>query len=147
MTMSSWMPYALIALVLWGFAGLAQKLSTNHISAELSFVWFAAAFVPIAGLILWRHSLDWKISGLAWLLAILAGALNGAGTLTAFAAYRSGGKASIVTPLTALYPVITIALAVTFLRERIGLREGLGIVLALAAAVALSYEGNSKSEL
>ena len=42
----------LVALILWGITGVTQKLSTNHISAEYSFVWFAMAFVPIAILVL-----------------------------------------------------------------------------------------------
>jgi len=31
--------------------------------------------------------------------------------------------------------------------EKVNAREAVGIVLAVAAAVALSYEGNSKSEI
>lgn len=138
----AWLIYALVALSLWGFTGLTQKLSTNHISAELSFIAYSVAFVPIAGYILWTQDLDWRIPAAGWILAILGGALNGFGVLTSFAAYKSGGKASIVTPLVALFPVVTVILAVLLLRERLSVRESMGVIVALAAAAALSYESH-----
>jgi uncharacterized membrane protein len=72
---------------------------------------------------------------------LAAGALNGFGVIAAFAAYRYEGKAAIVTPLAAaLQPIVTIILALLFLGEKVGLLEGAGIVLAILAAVALSWE-------
>jgi len=142
--MSIWLLYSLLALFLWGFTGLTQKLSTNHISAELSLVAYSVAFVPLAAVILVLQPLDWNIPAKGWLLAILGGTLNGFGVLTSFAAYKSGGKASVVTPLVAIFPVVTVILAIPLLQERIGWRELAGIVMALAAAAALSYESPSK---
>jgi len=80
---------------------------------------------------------------MAWFLGILSGMLNALGSLAIFAACRNGGKASVVTLLAALYPVLTIAMAVPLLHERIQLREIAAIVLAIAAAAALSYEKKS----
>jgi len=137
--MSIWMGYALLTLVFWGITGLTQKLATNYISVELSLLFFSAAFIPIAVAILLFQPLDWKISALAWFLAIVGGLLNGLGVLTSLAAFRLGGKASIVTPMIALYPVVTVALAVPFLHEKISHREVAGVVLALVATAALSY--------
>jgi uncharacterized membrane protein len=142
--MPIWMLYALLACTLWGFTGLTQKLSTNHISAELSFFAYSVAFVPIAGVILWLTPLNWNMPAKGWILAILGGTLNGFGVLTSFAAYRSGGKASVVTPLVALFPVVTVVLAIPLLHEHVGLREVMGIVMAVAAAAALSYENPSR---
>jgi transporter family protein len=139
------MSYALLTLVLWGITGLTQKLATNYISVELSLLFFSAAFVPIAVTILIFQPLDWKISTLAWALAIVGGLLNGLGVLTSLAAFHHGGKASIVTPLIALYPVVTVALAVPFLHEKISHREVAGVVLALVATAALSYEEETRS--
>ena len=137
--MSIWLGYALVTMVLWGLTGLTQKLATNYISVELSLIFFSAAFVPIAAVILLFLPLDWKISHLAWFLAILGGVLNGLGGLSSLAAFHHGGKASVVTPLIALYPVVTVALAVPLLHEKISHREVAGIVLALLATAALSY--------
>ena len=143
---SAWMFFALVTLVLFGIAAITQKLSTNHISAELSFIWFGAAFVVIGVVILLVQPMNWHLSASTWLWTILAGACNALGAWASFVAYGSGGKASIVTPLAALYPLLTVVLAVPFFHERINMREALGIVLALAAAVALSYETPPQSE-
>jgi uncharacterized membrane protein len=56
------------------------------------------------------------------------------------AAFADQGKASIVTPLGALYPIVSVPIAIGFLGESVGAREGVGIVLALVSVVALSYE-------
>ena len=145
--MSIWLDYAVITMVLWGLTGLTQKLATNYISVELSLIYFSAAFIPIAIVILVFASLDWKISLLAWFLAIVGGLLNGLGVLSSLAAFHHGGKASVVTPLIALYPVVTVALAVPFLHERISHREIAGIVLALLATAALSYEKEAPANI
>jgi len=49
-----------------------------------------------------------------------------------------GGKASIVSPATALFPVVTVILAVTLLHERVGTAQKIGLVLALTAIYLLS---------
>jgi uncharacterized membrane protein len=137
---ASWMRPALAALLLWGVAGVLQKLATNHISAELSTLCFTLAFVPVAAVVAALLPVQWSLPSVAaWLLVLLFGALIGFGTLVLFAAYRDG-KASVVTPVYALYPAVTVLLAVPVFREKIGLWRGLGILLAVVAALALSYE-------
>jgi uncharacterized membrane protein len=137
---SRWLCYALVPIGCWGSAALLQKLSTDDVSAELSTCWFLLAFVPIAAVIMATQSVSWSLSGSAWMLVTALGACYGLGNLTLLAAYRNQGKASIVTPVSGLYPLVTIPLAMAVLGERVGFREWAGIALALAAAVALSYE-------
>jgi len=135
-----WLLYALIALVFWGITGVTQKLSTNHISTQLSFLWFAVAFVPIALVILATVPLDWQVKPRVFWLAVAGGTLNGLGAFTSFAALERGGKASIVIPLVYLFPLVTIFLAMVFLHERLTGVQVTGIVLAILAAVLLSRE-------
>jgi len=138
--MTNWMMYSLVVLVLWGLTGITQKLSTNHTSVSLTFLTYAAGYVPLSALLMWKEPMNWRISALAWFLGILSGTLNALGSMTIFAACRNGGKASIVTLLAALYPAVTIAMAVPLLHERIQLREIGATALAITAAAALSYE-------
>jgi drug/metabolite transporter (DMT)-like permease len=127
-------------------AALLSKLATRDVSAERGTFWFLFAFVPLAAVILgWDLARGGGPSGWApaaadWPVLAAIGATYGVGNLTLLAAYRGGGKASIVTPLCALYPVVTIPLAVGLFRERVGPWEAVGIGLALASAVALSAE-------
>jgi uncharacterized membrane protein len=135
-----WMAFALVSLVLYGVAGVTQKLATNHISTELSTVCFALAFVPVAlaVMIIWPVQ-EWRLPAKAWVLAVTTGALISTGTLTLFAAYRTG-KASVVTALTALYPALTVVISVPLFDEKLDARKVGAIVLALGAGVALTYE-------
>jgi transporter family protein len=64
--------------------------------------------------------------------------LGGVGNIAFFHALTIGGQASIVVPATALFPVVTVILAVTVLRERISLLQWLGLGLALGAIYLLS---------
>jgi uncharacterized membrane protein len=135
-----WLLLALVPIVLWGIAGLLQKLATNHISGELSTLWFLAAFVPAAALILLQQPLPAPIAAKTWLLVIALGFTFALGNLGLLAALASQGKASVIVPLSGLYPLVSIPIAILVLGERIGPRETTGIALALFAVVALSRE-------
>jgi uncharacterized membrane protein len=138
--LSSGLAYALLPIVFWGMAGFLQKISTNHLSGELSSLWFLAAFVPVAGAILWREPLTAYVTPRVWALAAALGLFFALGNFALLEACASEGKASVVVPLTALYPVVSVPIAIAFLGERIAVREAVGIALALVSVVALSRE-------
>jgi len=137
---SEWLLYALAPIALWGAAGFLQKLSTNHISGELSTLWFLAAFIPFGALFLYKEPPPAQITLETWLLVVGQGCFLALGNFAVLAAFANQGKASIVTPLTALYPVVSVPIAIFFLGEKVGAREAVGILLALASVAALSYE-------
>lgn len=141
---SPWMISALAALTLFGIAGITQKLSTNDISNELSTICYWVSSVFVAGGILATQQFDWSLPAHGWALVLGAGALMGLALWIGFAAYR-GGKASIVTALIALYPVLTVALAVPILGESMTFLKGSTIGLAILAGLALTYEKPSVS--
>lgn len=140
-----WLLYALIALVFWGVTGVTQKLSTNAISAQLSFLWFVYSMIAIALVILLTVPIQWHMTARVFWLAVIGGALNGLGALTSFAAFEKGGKASIVVPLCYLFPIVTVVLAITFLHESLTRTQVIGIALALLAAILLSQEARPES--
>jgi transporter family protein len=72
-------------------------------------------------------------------LALLTGVMGYLGLLCFMYAIREG-KVCIVAPLTALYPVVTLVLAMIFLREKINIVQLAGIILALVSAVLISHE-------
>jgi len=132
--------YGLVPIALWGLSAFCQKTSTNDVSSELSTIAFWISFIPIAAAILLTQHVQWKQPAMTWTWVLLLGFTFGLGNLTLLAAYGSGGKASVVTPLASLYSMVTIPLAIVLLGEHIGIRDGVGIALALAAVVALSQE-------
>jgi uncharacterized membrane protein len=141
--LSAWMVYSLIALVLFGLSCIAMKFSTRHISDELSTIFYTVGYILIAAVIIAAHSAEWHLSKKDWGLGILVGLLMASATLTLFVAYR-WGKASVVTPLTALYPLVTVVLAGLVLKEHFDSVKVAAIVLALTAGLALSIEGKSE---
>ncbi len=141
----AWLLFTVIALVFWGITGITQKLSTNAISSQLSFLWFAYAMVAISLVLAIAAPMHWKVKPLILALAIGGGALNGLGALTSFSALESGGKASVVISLISLYPLLSVALAVGFLHEKLSNLQAGGIVLAVVAAILLSLEPPKES--
>jgi uncharacterized membrane protein len=137
---SSWLMVAMIPVVVWGIAGLLQKISTNSISGELSTFWFLLAFVPVALCLLARAPPPARIGARSWLLVILLGLTFALGNFAILLAFASQGKASIIVPLSGLYPVVSIPIAIIVLGERVGTREWFGIVVALTAVAAISIE-------
>ena len=142
---SGWMLASFVALAFWGLLSIAQKISTNHVSSELSFVGFCVAFVPMAAAIHWAEPVSLDLPAVPLLLGVAAGALNGLGVLASFVAYRSEGKAAVVTPLAGVaQSAFTVVLALLLLGETLGKVEALGCLVAVLASVGLSYEGRAR---
>jgi transporter family protein len=139
-----WLVFALLALVFFGLTGITQKLATNEISTELSYIWFCVAMLVVAIFIFALAPLDWHVRRKIIALAIAGGVLNGFGAMTSFKALEVGGNASIVVPLCYLYPLVAIFLAVVFLHEKLTGTAIAGIALAVVAAFLLSQESTTE---
>jgi transporter family protein len=138
--MPLWLGFAALALVFWGITGVTQKLSTNAISSERSFLWFCWAMVALSAAVLLVARPHAGLATIVVVSSIAGGALNGLGAWTSFRALESGGKASIVISLISLYPLLTVLLAVAILGERLTLLQTIGACVAIAAAILLSLE-------
>jgi len=143
---SGWIWFAAIALVFWGITGVTQKLATNKISSELSFIWFAYAMIAISATLALFVPIHWHVRPFIFWAAVAGGTLNGLGALTSFTALESGGKASVVISLISLYPLVTVAIAVTLLHERLTLAQAAGVGLAIIAAILLSLEPKAEGK-
>jgi len=99
---------------------------------------FAFGFIPVAllVLVLKRVRFEKSVKGISYSLG--NGILAGIGGLTLFAAYRSGGNTSVITAATALYPLITVILAILILRERLNWLQVVGLGFAVAAIIVFS---------
>ena len=142
--MHLWLVFSIVALVLWGITGVTQKLATNRITSERSFLWFCWAMVALSAAVLVVVHPHWGLGRLVVICSIAGGALNGLGAWTSFRALESGGKASIVISLVSLYPLLTVVLAVLILGERLTALQTAGALTAIAAAILLSIETGAK---
>jgi transporter family protein len=138
--MPHWLLLSMIALVAWGITGNTQKISTNCISTQFSFLGFALAFIPVALVTVALFPVSLALSGEVLALGVLSGVLNGFGALTSFAAFEKGAKSAVAVPIMSLYPLITVLLARVFLNEHISAPHWAGIALAPVAAWLLSQD-------
>jgi len=132
-----WLWYSILTLLAWGVVGILQKLSTNYISAESSLIWLVVGFLLLEPFFYpGRAVLHYSKLNLTY--AFLSGLLNALGSWALFAALKRGGKASIVAPLTALYPVVVILLVPAILHESVTHLQWAGVACSLIAVVLLS---------
>jgi transporter family protein len=137
MHLPPWFWFSLIVLVTWGVVGLLQKLSTNEISAESALIWLVVGFFVVAP-VFYPGKVLFTYPARSVLYILASAALNAVGAWALLAAMKHGGKASIVVPLTALYPLVMVLAAPVVLRESISLLQGAGVACALFAIALLS---------
>ena len=138
--MPRWLALSLLTILVWGAWGAVSKVAADGVDADTNQIFFTFGLLPlIAGV--WRSPRnagggEGRRAGIFW--AFLTGILGGTGNIAFFHALSIGGKASIVSPATALFPLVTVILAVAFLHERMGRAQKIGMVLAMIAIYLLS---------
>ena len=135
--MNSWQLFTVLTLVMWGIWGFASKLAANAVPPKPALLFQCVGVLAFSLVVLGleRFHVSWNGPGFGW--AFVAGFFAFVGFLTYFAALEKG-PVSVVVVVSALYPLVTILLSLVFLHERLNLRQGVGIVLAIVAAVILS---------
>jgi transporter family protein len=133
-----WLPAVLGTVVAWGVWGVVVRAALDGLD------WRLVATLTLGGyalclLLLWAVArpplppLDApRLAG-----ALSLGVLSQVGF---FAFYRAleVGEASVVVPLSSLYPLVTLALAMLLLRERLTRLQALGVAMAVAAVLLLA---------
>ena len=137
--MPLWIYYSLLVIVLWGVVGLFQKLGVNRISSKSLVIWMTAGYLLLVP-VLWATTSMRALTPRDILIGVRAGFINGLGAWYLFASLEAGAKASIAVPLTALYPLVTVVLAMVILAERLTPLQWAGVSTAIIAGVMISYE-------
>ncbi len=135
--MSSWLLFAILALIAWGLWGFFPKLATKYLDVKSIFIYelIGVAVIGIAVLAIEGGVPNFSYKG--FIFAILTGAAGSLGALFFLFALKKG-IASVVVALTALYPLISLVLLYLIIREPLTLKQALGIVFALVAMVLFS---------
>ena len=124
--MSSWFAPAALSFVCWGLWAFLPKLTTRYLDPRSALVYEVIGTMLVA-------AVDPRGIGLA-VLTGMVGVIGALGYL--FAVVR--GPVTLISTVTALYPVLAVLLAAVFLHEPVSLRQGFGIVLALIAIVLIA---------
>ncbi len=137
--MPAWLAYSVLTILFWGAWGLVSKIASGGVDANTNQIFYTLGLLPLILIVLRSPRLKQgtgRRAGIRW--AFITGILGGTGNIAFFHALVVGGKASIVVPVTALFPVVTVVLAVIFLRERLSNPQKLGFCLAIVAIYLLS---------
>jgi uncharacterized membrane protein len=129
-----WLELSILIFIMWGVQAFYMKLANKSMKAESIFAYMAiTAVILIPFTILmtdFHQDINWGFKG-PYLTAIIQ-IMNAIGALSLVYAIRYG-KVIIVTPMTALYPLITILLSLIIYAVIPAPATIAGIVLALIA--------------
>jgi len=129
----------LISIVGWGIGSLFYKIANDNIHPLMVSTIVTAVYILLTPLPFIFLKFNTAINSTGVLYSVLGGLCMCAGSLGYFYALRSG-SAGTVTVLTSLYPALTLLLSFAFLKEHFGIKQGIGIVLALASFALLSMK-------
>jgi uncharacterized membrane protein len=135
-----WLLFALITMLFWGVWGaFIETPEKAGFPATLGYIVWSLTMIPPAlvglGLIKWKLDHDW----MSIIYGITIGLLGAGGQLALFHALVDG-PAYLVFPIISLSPAVTVIFSVIFLKESASRRHWIGILLALAAILLMSFQ-------
>jgi len=134
---NSWIMYSIAAALFWGVWGVVAKLISEDVNPYTNHVLFTVGMLFTLPLVVGKIKKEKpNKKGILW--GMIAGILAVTGNLAVFQAFSSGGLAAIVIPLTNLYPLVTIGIALAVFKEKLNWLNAVGILLAIPAVVMLS---------
>jgi len=138
-TARPWLFYALLTTVFWGVWGAFAGLPTQRGFPEtMVYVVWALTMIPPALYALRRAGWKLQTDGRSIYLGAMIGFLGAGGQMLLFHAVHNG-PTYLIFPIIALSPVVTIALSMLLLQERVSRLGAAGVVLALIALPMFDY--------
>ena len=134
----NWFELAIVAIVFLGVADFLIKIAYDFLDWKWVFIFTDVGILIVTlSFYLYLRPTFAGVTHTGFFITVIAGIITSLGAV-AFYLALSQSKVSIITPLIALYPVVTITLAILFLKERLTLYQGIGIVLALISIFLIS---------
>lgn len=130
--MKEWVLPTFGAFVVWGLWSFIPKITVRYISPKSAVVYEVLGGILVASVVLYSLNFRPDIHPKGVALGITTGLLGFLGALF-FLFAVSHGPVSLIVTLTALYPVISILLAIVILHEPITLKQAVGVIFALTA--------------
>jgi len=134
----SWVIAAFISFFLWGIMVFLPKLAVGYISPPSAIIYevFGGVTVAFGALVFLGFQPEFNIKGAA--LSYATGIVGFLGTLAYFYAV-SKGPVTIVSAISALYPLISVAAGIVLLHETMSLRQVIGCLMALGSIILLAF--------
>jgi len=133
-----WLFWAIMAMIFWGLWAVPSKIAIESIG-ETDYIFIDSLTMVLVWVPLWlwiekgkmtRGFHNLKFSGFAGVMASI-------GTVCLFLAI-SNGNVSIVTPVTSIYPLLTVILARFTLKEKLGWMQYIAVLIGVTGIVVLA---------
>lgn len=124
-------------MICWGLWGFIPKVTTRYISPTSAIIYEVIGGLLIAAIALFWLDFRVETHPLGMALGLANGFLGFLGAFLFLQAVTRGPVTLIVT-VSALYPVVSVVLAVLLIQEAITLQQAIGVVLAIAAMVLIA---------
>jgi len=129
-----------VGLALFAACGFGFYFPWMHAAGKVDFWWASAVFRTTALLLVatavTSRRIDVRLSPRLAAIAVGAGIVDTVGNVC-FAASSQHGLVSLTAVLASLYPIVTVLLAASLLRERVAPLQRTGIALTLAGVVLI----------
>lgn len=135
--MKDWIIPTLGALICWGLWGFIPKLTTRYLPPSSAIVYEVVGGIILGVVMLFVLKFQPVVHPKGIALALSTGMLGFLGAFC-FLNAVSRGPVTLIATVSALYPGISIILAICFLQESMTIRQGFGIALALLAMILIA---------
>jgi uncharacterized membrane protein len=134
-----WLVYSIAAAFCWGVWGVLAKFISSDITPFVNHFLFTVGMLFTLPFIIKKcKRKDANTKGIFY--GIISGVFAVIGNIAVYKAFASGGLAAIVIPVTNLYPLITIIIALAIFKEKLNWMNVIGLLLAIPAILILSGE-------
>ena len=135
--MKEWILPTVGTFICWGLWSFIPKITTKYIDPKSAVVYEVIGGILLSLIVLFFRNFRMETHPMGIALAGIAGLVGFIGALC-FLFAVSKGPVSIIAPLSALYPILSVSLAIIFLNETVTIKQGLGIFFAVLAVVFVS---------
>ena len=137
--MKTWMIWSGLTLLCWGIYGFLPKLVVQSIKPQSAILYeiLGGALLGVGVLFALNFKVETDLTGAGFAMATGFAAMLGA---LFYLKAATEADLTVITPITALYPMVTIVLAAVFLHESIGWRQVAGLMLAIGAIWLMTGE-------
>ncbi len=127
------MVFAIIAFFAWGAWSLSSKVAVDRVGPGNLFGFYVLSSLTAPLIYAWARRIrpapmrSEDPTRIAWTFGIVALSLNVIGAF-AYTYALEGGNASLVVPISSAYPIVTVILAISILKEKINWVQGAAVM-------------------
>ena len=136
-----WLLYTILAALSWALWGTLTKYVSGNMTPYSYQLLFTTGMLFSLPFFINKCKKE-EVNSKGIILGIFTSTLAIIGNISVYQSFVLGGQASVVLPLTNLYPLITIVIALLIFKERLYLVNLVGIMIVVPAIMLLSGQSD-----